>query len=473
MRANLVTATSEHAVDQKWKLDQTGLIVAPDTGEDHRFGVDITIDAKDNTIIVGEAGHGDGTTNHSGKVVVYARSSAGLWEKKQTLTSPSGAQPFSWYGVTITIDDDTLAIGELGHDEEEDASIHHGAVSIYTRSANSLWTLQQQLKAQASTTDRKQYFGKGLSVSANTLVIGAERVNYDNDYDVGAAYIYVRSGSQWSLHQTLYASDAGAGHLFGSHVVIDGDTIVISAPRWDESNEISNDKNGTVYIYQRSGMFWYLQQTLVTPNSESHTIDFYFGNRIRLRGDTLVINSIGYDDDVTESKYVGRTYVYTRTDSKWSVSQVLTAHDGGPYHYFGNGLAFDGEVIAVGSRDHNNPHANGTMYDIYRGAVYIYRLSAGRWILEQQITTDDQEVYSQHFGDRMFMVGSTLAVSAIGYDEHAGAVYVFNGPTRSHSELSLRAISGIVIGVTAFVSIVSALVVLFLKRKMYRKTLIT
>jgi len=57
-----------------WTLDAAGLIEAPDSGWDHRFGNSFVIDPVDGSVVVGEAGHGDDAVkNHSGAVLVYEK----------------------------------------------------------------------------------------------------------------------------------------------------------------------------------------------------------------------------------------------------------------------------------------------------------------------------------------------------------------------------------------------------------------
>ena len=49
----------------------------------------------------------------------------------------------------------------------------------------------------------------------------------------GAAYVFTRSGTTWAQQAYLKASNAEAGDLFGSSVSVSGDTIVVGAYKDD------------------------------------------------------------------------------------------------------------------------------------------------------------------------------------------------------------------------------------------------
>lgn len=364
-----------------WTLDDAGLIEAPDSGWDHRFGASFVIDPVDGSVVVGEPGHGDDSVkNHSGAALVYEKV-GGSWTVRQRLEPPDGAQEYSWFGVEMAIDGNTLAIGELGWDDaSRDVTDFFGAVSVYARSKNNKWELEQQIKSPGSRSDDDHFFGRALALAEDTLVVGASRVDVNGHSRAGAAYVYVRVGQRWSLAQTLTAPDAGERHYFGKRVAIDRDVIVVSAPRWS-AGTLGRTFNGKVYVYRKTSQSpsprWSLEDeikaaraaTLPSAASIDDTSEFYFGNRIALRDYELVVSARGYDTNATHGNYVGKVYMYQGSETYqgpwWSFQQSdgsngLTAPDGEyEYHEFGYGLAFDGEVIAIGSLDHANPNANG------------------------------------------------------------------------------------------------------------------
>src|SRR5215813_12572571 len=81
-------------------------------------------------------------------------------------------------------------------------------------------------------------FGWSVASSGDTMVIGAPgedsnatgiNGNQTNNSarDSGAAYVFVRDGTNWVQQAYLKASNTGAGDNFGWSVAIFGDTIVV------------------------------------------------------------------------------------------------------------------------------------------------------------------------------------------------------------------------------------------------------
>ncbi len=77
-----------------------------------------------------------------------------------------------------------------------------------------------------------------MSVSGNTLVAGA----FGKNNNTGAAYVFVRSGTTWTQHARLTASDGVSGDFFGVPVSMSGNTVVVGAPG-------KNSNAGAAYVF--------------------------------------------------------------------------------------------------------------------------------------------------------------------------------------------------------------------------------
>jgi len=88
---------------------------------------------------------------------------------------------------------------------------------------NPSWTQQQELAASDGAFNDQ--FGFSVSVSGNTAVIGADGRNSGQ----GAAYVFVQSAGVWSPRAELTASDGVANDHFGHSVSVSGNTVVIGA----------------------------------------------------------------------------------------------------------------------------------------------------------------------------------------------------------------------------------------------------
>ena len=95
------------------------------------------------------------------------------------------------------------------------------------------------------------YFGQSVSVSGDTIVVGAYYDDVtDGATDTGAAYLFRAEGTEWVVEKVT-ASDAAGGDGFGYSVSISGDTVIVGAPWEDDgSTEVSQVTNaGAAYVF--------------------------------------------------------------------------------------------------------------------------------------------------------------------------------------------------------------------------------
>ena len=187
-------------------------------------------------------------------------------------------------------------------DDNPDA--FYGAAYVFTRSGTT-WTQQAYIKP--SNTLQSGSFGWSLGVSGDTAVVGAwgessdaTGVNGDqnnkNREGSGAAYVFTRSGSDWTQQAYLKASNAGEGDYFGRQVAISGDTIVAGAVE-ERSSATGVDGNqaddslfrsGAAYVFVRSGSDWTQQAYLKASNTNTLQA---FGYAVAVSGGTIIVGA--------------------------------------------------------------------------------------------------------------------------------------------------------------------------------------
>jgi uncharacterized repeat protein (TIGR01451 family) len=121
------------------------------------------------------------------------------------------------FGVSVSIDGNTVVVGAGWKDT------FIGAAYIYTRSGTT-WT--QEAKINASDGTNGNEFGMAVSISGDTVAVGARFVNVWT----GAAYIYSRTGTTWTEEARINASDGQYFDQFGWSVAIDGNYVIAGAP---------------------------------------------------------------------------------------------------------------------------------------------------------------------------------------------------------------------------------------------------
>jgi len=150
---------------------------------------------------------------------------------------------------------------------------------------NSTWSLQATL-----TQGVQDYFGRSMSFSddGSYLAIGA----YD-DNNRGAVYVYTRSGTTWTQQQKItQVTTPTLNAAFGEFVSINGagTTIIASAP---QSTVSSATLAGRVYVYNRSGTTWSLGQTITQTGASTR---YYFGTGVAISqdGNYFIVGAFGF-----------------------------------------------------------------------------------------------------------------------------------------------------------------------------------
>ncbi|MHC5211228.1 MAG: FG-GAP repeat protein [Planctomycetota bacterium] len=178
----------------------------------------------------------------------------------------------------------------------------------------------QQAYLKASNTDANDEYGQSVAVSIDTIVVGANAedsaatgVNGDegNDWqnhNGGAAYVYVRQGTDWLQQAYLKASNTDPGDGFGYSVAIDADTIVVGAPLEQggstgvDGNQADNSESqaGAAYVFVRNGTSWSQQAYLKASNNDVHGVsEEQFGQAVAVWGNTVAVGAFQEDGSAT------------------------------------------------------------------------------------------------------------------------------------------------------------------------------
>jgi hypothetical protein len=81
----------------------------------------------------------------------------------------------------------------------------------------------------------RAFLGYSVSVDGGTAVVGAPNDNGN----LGAAYVYVMTGSTWTVQQMLTASDGAVNDQFGYEVAISGNTVLVKCRTTSTRTEIA------------------------------------------------------------------------------------------------------------------------------------------------------------------------------------------------------------------------------------------
>lgn len=253
-----------------------------------------------------------------------------------------------------------------------------------------------------------QHFGGGAWFDGDTCVVSAQRDGSMGE-DSGSAFVFVRSGTHWSLQQRLNATDPAVRDSFGV-CAISGDRILVGAPG-------KNSAEGMVCEFTRTGTVWRETQKLITGEPSGGLVGALFGGRIVWEGNTAVISATGADGHAADT---GAAYVFTGTSAGWVLQQKLTARDGSFLDVFGIGLALAGDSVPVGAI-WDDDHGDSS------GSTYVFTRTGTLWSERHKLVASDAAA-GHGYGYALAVVSpDELLVGALEHDglgDEAGLVYV-------------------------------------------------
>lgn len=322
-----------------------------------------------------------------------------------------------------------------------------GNVFIYDKNLN---TYKIDWRPSSSDNSAQDEFGQSLGMSYDTryLVAGADSNTVLGKTNAGSAYVFYRSALNLRFDQQaqLQASDAQAEDYFGFATAISGDanTVAVGAVATTHPTTKATE-SGAVYIYTRSGTSWPQQAKIMLSDAKDYD---YFGWTVALShdGNTLVVGAQGvsYDGvrfmDVNSTdpsapllNNAGAVFVYTRSNSQWTLLQVLKASDAASWDQYGRTVTIsaDARLIIVGVMYKNVNGATNA------GQVYVYEKNqvSGMYEEKAKLTASDPAEFD-YFGSSVsyssmndtIVVGAYRKTSEDGTKTYAGAVYVFTNP---------------------------------------------
>ena len=337
------------------------------------------------------------------------------------------------FGWSISLSGNTLAVSATSEDssatgingnQADNSKTNAGAVYVFVNNGT---TWSQQAYIKASNPDASDLFGISVSLSGDTLAVGASgessrsATDQANNLSVGsgAVYVFVRSGTTWSQQAYLKASNIGAGDKFGTAVALSGDTLAVGAPSEASSARGINGNQGNnvapgagaVYVFTRTGTQWAQQAYVKASNTEAGD---GLGSLLALSGDTLAVAALGEDSNATgvngnqndnSEQDSGAVYVYQRTGQTWAQQAYVKASNTRSGMRFGFSISLSGDTLAVGA-NHEDPLT-------VSGAVYVFVRSAAQWTQQAFVKASNAGV-ADFFGDSVAVSGDLMLVGASG-----------------------------------------------------------
>jgi hypothetical protein len=158
-------------------------------------------------------------------------------------------------------------------------------------------------------------FGESVAISGEIAVVGASTDTVSTRTFQGSAHVFVRSGTSWSQSAVLVASDGSPWDLFGISVSISGESVLVGAR--GDAQGLSTD-SGSAYVFQRVDGIWTQEQKLDNPTPSTGD---QFGVSVAIHGDIAVIGASG--KDLTSGQNEGVAWVFVRQGTGWIAAKML------------------------------------------------------------------------------------------------------------------------------------------------------
>jgi lipocalin len=369
-------------------------------------GYSVALSADGNTAIVGDPTDDpertglEGVPHGTGAAWVFTRSN-GVWTQQGNKLVGTGAIGEANHGASVSLsgDGNTAIVGG----SYDNSGI--GAAWVFTRSGG-VWTQQSD---KLVGTDYVGYPFQGASVSmsadGNTAIVGGP---FDNNEDIGAAWVYTRSGGVWTQQGSkLVGAGTANGAGLGRSVALSaqGNTAIVGGPS-------DNFGVGAAWVFTRSGGVWTQQGSkLVGTNAVGE----------RWHGYSVALSADGNTALAGGPQATG-VWVYTRSGGVWTQQGNVLVGTGGAApteQGFSVALSGDGNTAIVG----------GPCDDSDTGAAWVFTRSGGVWTQQgsKLVGTGAVGELSQGYSVALSGDGNTAVVGGpLGtFPPSVGATWVF------------------------------------------------
>jgi hypothetical protein len=404
-----------------------------EAGSGDKFGLSVALSADGNTALIGAPR----ASSLAGAAWVFTRSASGWTQQGPKLAGPAGAEVAACAATEDTGEEEELAaepdecrfgrsvaLSSDGNTALVGAPLaqgHRGAAWVFTRSGSS-WSVAHVLSDP--DPEYKSHFGAGVALSADgqTAMIGAPA---DHFYR-GAAWVFADSPSGW-LQQAgplTGGGEEGQGR-FAQNVAIsaDGATAVIGAP--------SDASGGAAWVFAESGGTWGEASGKLTGARAGAGADFGGAVALAADGATALIGARA------SAEARGAAFVFAHTGGEWAEqgSPLTGSGEAGEEFGYSVGLSADGTKALVGASGHEGD----------RGAAWLYERSGTSWSAPQeQLEAGAQGSSNARFGSSVAWAAGAATILVGGRrDSQSGAAWVFGpGPSVKTVEPNRGALAG-------------------------------
>ena len=388
------------------------------------------------------------------------------------------------FGVSVSYDNNRLAVGARRDDDFTNTSSDTGAVYLFTFDDNVFSNGQHRATIgkgysdfNIATLDDQDYFGGGVALQGNKLAITAyqdQGINNNGVIDGGAVYLFnvnddfstidhVGTIGQYYTGKSSYSLTLDTEEQLGKALAMDGNMLAVGT-RDDNGNFNNFTDTGAVYLFNFDNDQFENINLVGIMGKGYHEVpaykgvnveledDDYFGSAVSLDGTMLAIGAEEGDSNDGADRFLGKVYLYTFDDDTYS---NLTLHgiigsgfSGGKNidlsavidtdAALGASVSLDSNRLAVGAPEENGLSGindAGAVYlftftdSTFSGGTHVGTIGAGYGGAKDYNLTTLSD--NDSFGSAVALEGTSLLVGANKDDgsgnvsTDSGAVYIF------------------------------------------------
>ncbi|MFP7754683.1 FG-GAP repeat protein [Thermodesulfobacteriota bacterium B35] len=284
-----------------------------------------------------------------------------------------------WFGYSVAISGDTVVVGAMMHTVSGNSE--QGTACVFVKPSGG-WTDMAEETADLKASDgaENEHFGRSVAIWKDDIVVGADATGPGGRNFQGAVYVFHQPDTGWANHATLtenaklMASDGDEYDYLGHSVDIQGNTVVAGAPGFHATGQ---QDLGAAYVFQRSGSDWVNMEETAEFRADDAMPDDHFGSSVAIDDNTVVVGSPYHNYSGTSSNglpfvvfNMGAVYVFEKPSGGWHDMRsgaLLRSSDGEAEDHLGSSVAISGTTIVAGAPDHDI-NSNGD-----QGAAYVFQ----------------------------------------------------------------------------------------------------
>jgi len=283
---------------------------------------------------------------------------------------------------------------------------------------------QIALKISSATQGWNDELGRSVAYREPFLITGAPGASSPGVAQHGSAIAWRYSPQGWIGEALFVPEDAAAGDQFGMTVAIARPVILfgnrVGAAIGAERADVNGLADaGAVHMYRRNGgSIWAHEQKLVASDPQANAA---FGQAVAMDGDLVAIGAPKRNGSAG-AVYLFRYQSTGGASPSWVQETILKPSDIGAGDLFGISIDVVGDTIVVGAAEKK---VSGIAK---RGAVYVFKRTGQTWAVSAVLTAPNGQM-NDKFGQSVSIdrAGMMIAVGTNpDLSSNLGAVHVFD-----------------------------------------------